>query len=297
MKMAIHAKKVLFIGYYFPPCAGVGILRTSKLTKYLSQLGYELTVFTAKEDQYPSVEVKNLEEIPDTVKVLRQSFFEPHRLYQFFTGVRSATEANNALVLNASRKNFLHHFAVWIRSNFFIPDARMYWIKPSVRFLTSYLQENPVEVIISTGPPHSAHLIALALKKRWANAVYWIADFQDPWTQVDYYQYLHLTSWADRKHRRLEQEVFRHANCITTVSESWKHDLLAIGAHNVHSIPLGYDKDDFTNIVPELDHDFTITHAGLLGADRVPFSLLSSLADLANANLEFCRRVRLRLAG
>lgn len=291
------SKKVLLIGYYFPPCAGVGILRTAKLTKYLTRMGYDLTVFTAKPAQYPSIDFKGLEEIPPQVTVLRQGFFEPHRFYQLLTGTKSRTEANNALVLNTTKKSFWHHFAVWLRSNFFIPDARMCWISPSIRLLTKYLQENPVEVIISTGPPHSAHLIALALKKKWGNTLHWIADFQDPWTQVDYYQYLHLTHWADQKHRRLEQDVFRHADCITTVSKSWKEDLSAIGARNVHAIPLGYDEDDFTHIVPQLDETLTITHAGLLGGDRLPLSLLAALAQLAQKNPSFMQKVRFQLVG
>ena len=95
--------------------------------------------------------------------------------------------------------------SVWIRGNFFIPDARRFWIKPSVRFLRKYLQENPVDAIISTGPPHSMHLIAWRLKKHFN--IPWIADFRDPWTEIDFYNQLRLTRRSDQKHKTQEKAV------------------------------------------------------------------------------------------
>ena len=100
--------------------------------------------------------------------------------------------------------------SVWIRGNLFIPDARKFWIGPSVKYLATYLKKNPVDIIISTGPPHSMHLIALELKKRLN--IPWLADFRDPWTNIDFYKDLKLTRWADNKHKKQEQLVIKEAD-------------------------------------------------------------------------------------
>jgi glycosyltransferase involved in cell wall biosynthesis len=173
----------------------------------------------------------------------------------------------------------------------------MFWIKPSVEFLISYLEQNPVDAIITTAPPHSCSLIGLRLKQHFGNKIKWIADFQDPWTQVDYYQRLHLTSWADKKHHQLEQEVFKWADAITIVSNTWKTDLESIGAKNVEVIPLGFDKIDFQNITPNIDDNFTITHAGLLGDDRHPKVLLKVFSRMTQKYPQFGEKAKLQLAG
>ena len=100
-----------------------------------------------------------------------------------------------------------------MRGNLFIPDARKWWIKPSIVFLKRYLADHPVDAIVSTGPPHSMHRIALGVKR--VTGLPWIADFRDPWTQIDFYQDLHLTRYADRKHHRQEREVLEGADVVT----------------------------------------------------------------------------------
>jgi glycosyltransferase involved in cell wall biosynthesis len=105
---------------------------------------------------------------------------------------------------------------VFIRGNFLIPDPRIFWVAPSIDFLTKYLKENPVDLIVSTGPPHSMHLIALGLKNKFD--IPWIADFRDPWTDIDFYHKLKLTWLADRKHRQLEKKVLSTADHVVTVS-------------------------------------------------------------------------------
>jgi hypothetical protein len=167
---------------------------------------------------------------------------------------------------------------VWIRSNFFIPDARAFWIKPSVKYLVQWLKENPVDAILSDGPPHTNTLIACYVSQ--ATGIPWLMDFQDPWTQVDYYQRLILTAWADRKHHRLEQLALQTARKTTIASPQWKKDLEQIGGKNVDVWYWGYDEADFTNVSTQLDKKLTITHAGLLGDDRNPTVLFEAMADL-----------------
>ncbi|WP_448520387.1 glycosyltransferase [Rhodoflexus sp.] len=287
-------KKVLIISYYWPPSGGIGVLRCLKIAKYLRQYGWEPVVYTAANPHYPSLDESNFKDIPAGMTVLKQPIFEPYAYYKKFLGKPADANVNNDLVA-AGRSDWKYKLSVFIRSNFFIPDARAFWIAPSVKYLLNWLKTNKVDAILSDGPPHTNTVIAC--KIRQATGLPWLADFQDPWTQVDYYQRLILTPWADAKHRRMEQEALRTANVTTIVSPTWKRDLERIGAKNVHVIPWGYDEDDFKNINYAPDWKLTLTHAGLIGDDRNPEQLFAAMADLAREIPDFGQVFTLRLFG
>jgi glycosyltransferase involved in cell wall biosynthesis len=163
-----------------------------------------------------------------------------------------------------------------------------------IKKISAYISENPVDAIITTGPPHSVNRIGALLKKKFN--LPWISDFQDPWTQVDYYKHFKITSWAHARHRRMENEVFAHADLITIVSDSWKADLQQIGAKRVKVIPLGFDPDDFKSS-SILDQLFSMTHLGLLGEDRNPETLLHVIKSICLENSDFENYFRLNLVG
>ncbi len=288
-------KKVLIITYYFPPCGGIGVLRCLKLTKYLRDFGWEPVIYTAQNAHYPSYDESNFKDIPEGITVLRQPIFEPYTFYKKFTGQPPNANVNHALVATDQKRGLRHTIAVWIRSNIFIPDARAFWIRPSVKFLLNYLKNNPVDAIFSDGPPHTNHVIACRIKQK--TGIPWIADFQDPWTQVDLYERLILTQWADRKYHRLEQETFRNADRITIASPTWKKDLENIGAKNVSVFYYGYDTPDFQDLTPVFEDIFSLTHTGLLGADRMPTGLFEAISELASENEAFKTYFRFRSVG
>lgn len=288
-------KRVLIITYYWPPAGGIGVLRCLKIAKYLREFGWEPIVYTAKNAQYPVFDYGNLSLVPPGIEVIKYPIIEPFNVYKLVTGRKKEDPLVNVLNSNQKKPGLLHHFAVWIRSNFFIPDARALWIKPSVRFLLNYLKTNPVDAIFTDGPPHTNTMIANNLKE--ITGLPWLADFQDPWTQVDYYQLLKLTKWADKKHRKMEQKVFKNADKITIVSPSWKEDLEAIGAKDVSVIPWGYDEDDFIDVSPRLSEKFLISHTGLLGNDRTPDLLFRAVAELSQEITGFAEDVEIKLVG
>ncbi len=288
-------KKVLLITYYWPPAGGIGVLRCLKIAKYLRQFGWEPVVFTADNAHYPNIDHSNDRDIPPGITILRRPIWEPYHIYKLLTGKKQDANVNNVFYVQERKPGFLHHFSVWVRSNFFIPDARAAWIRPSVRFLVNYLREHPVDAVLSDGPPHSNTRIATLLKKY--TGIPWLADFQDPWTQVDYYRLLHLTRWGDRKHRQMEQEVFRLADRISIVSPAWKNDLESIGARNVEVVPWGFDPDDYHGLPMPAGDPFTITHVGILGYDRNPPVFFRALAQLCQTVPGFRERLQLQLAG
>ncbi len=289
------SKRVLIISYYWPPSGGIAVLRCLKFAKYLRKFGWEPVVFTAKDAHYPTVDDSNDRDLPPGLEVIRQPIWEPYSWYKQFMGKPADENVNNVFYTDEADGGWKHNLAVWVRSNFFIPDARATWIAGSVKRLTAYLKEHPVDAILSDGPPHSNTRIATLVSR--ATGIPWLADFQDPWTQVDYYQLLNLTGWGRRRHERMEQEAFDQATKITIVSPSWKSDLESIGARNVDVLVWGYDPDDFAGLTRRPHEKFTLTHLGIMGYDRHPQPLFSAIARLNETLPGFREAFELRLFG
>ncbi|MEL7220944.1 MAG: glycosyltransferase [Bacteroidota bacterium] len=288
-------KKVLIITYYWPPAGGITVLRCLKIAKYLRQFGWEPIIYTAENAHYPFLDPSNEKDVPADLTVIRRPIWEPYAIYKKLTGKKKDANVNNVFYVKGEDPGLMHRLSVWIRSNFFIPDARASWIKPSVKFLLNYLQEHPVDAIFSDGPPHTNTRIATIVSQK--TGIPWLADFQDPWTQVDYYQLLSLTKWGDKKHHRLEQESFHQAAAMTIVSPTWKKELEEIGARNVHVIPWGYDPDDYQEPTALTDHNLRLTHIGIMGYDRNPQAFFRVLAQLKTKNHPLVDHISLQLIG
>ena len=286
-------KRVLIISYYWPPAGGISVIRPLKLAKYIGQLGWEPVICTAENPHYPFIDENAINDIPEGLEIIKVPIIEPYEFYKRLTG-QNQKSALADVIQNAPKRSFLHNLSVWVRGNFFIPDARCLWIKPVVNELIEYLKDNPVDAIITTGPPHSVNRIGYLLNKKIN--LPWLADFQDPWTQVDYYKHFKISKWAHRKHRKMENQIFENADLITIVSNSWKTDLEHIGANNVEVVPLGYDPIDFSENI-KLDSKFTLTHLGLLGEDRNPTVLIEVIANLCKLDSNFSKYFRLQLVG
>ena len=127
-------KKVLIITYYWPPSGGAGVQRWLKFVKYLPNLGWEPIIYTVEKGEYPVLDYSLVNDLPSNIKVLKTKFWEPYSLYKRFTG-RKRNEKINSSFLNDKKQNkILESISVWIRGNLFIPDARKFWIKPSIKF-------------------------------------------------------------------------------------------------------------------------------------------------------------------
>jgi glycosyltransferase involved in cell wall biosynthesis len=234
-------KKVLVITYYWPPSGGSGVQRWLKCVRYLRDFGWEPVVYTALDSEYPVIDASLAQEIPAGVEVIRRPIWEPYKLYKRFTGQKKEQRVVSGF-LNAQKPSLSRRISMWIRGNVFIPDARKFWIRPSIDFLVDYLRDHPVDAIISTGPPHSMHLIARGVKRK--TGIPWIADFRDPWTNIDFYNELQLSGWADRKHHRLEKSVVTEADRVVVVGNVMREEFEVISGRKVDVITNGYDTAD-----------------------------------------------------
>ncbi len=290
-------KRLLIITYYWPPSGGGGVMRWLKFVKYFREFGWEPVVYTPENPEMPAEDESLFTQVPEGITVIKRPVWEPYSLYKRFTGQKKDRRINTGFLAESETPKLTEQLSVWIRGNFFIPDARKYWIKPSVSFLKKYLDENPVDAIISTGPPHSMHLIGLGIKK--SLNIPWVADFRDPWTNIDFYPKLKLTRWADKKHRRLEKEVLSKADEVVTVSWNWAKDFQKIVDRDVKVITNGYDSADFPeeHEKTEVDKKFTLVHIGAMNADRNPENLWKVLSEMVNTVEGFKENLEIRLIG
>jgi len=281
-------KKVLLITYYWPPSGGSGVQRWLNFTKYLSDFNIEPIVFTVSNPNY-AIEDNSLI-VSENIKVIRQPIWEPYRLASFFSGKNTKETSSGFLDESHSYKTRIVNY---IRANYFIPDARKYWVKPSVKFLKKYISENKIDTIITSGPPHSLHLIGLKLQE--GLNLKWIADFRDPWTQIDYFHKLPFSKRAKEQHFYLEKLVAQKANAILVVSKTMQ-SFYAKFNKNVFVISNGFDSVKTDNQV-DLDKKFSLTHIGLLNADRNPEMFWEVINELRNEYQDFNEAILIKLVG
>jgi glycosyltransferase involved in cell wall biosynthesis len=285
-------KKLLIITYYWPPAGGPGVQRWLKFVKYLPDFNIQPIVYIPENPTYPIID-KGLEnEVSDKVIILKNKIFEPYGLASFL-GKNKTKKISSGIIPNQKKQSFLEKTLLWVRGNIFIPDARFLWIKPSVKHLKKYIQENNIDTIVTSGPPHSLHLIGLHLKKELN--IKWLADFRDPWTTIGYHKALKLSSYAEKKHKALEAKVLNSADTIIVTSKTTKTEFQAITPRPIEVITNGYDIEHVEK--KPLDNKFTLAHIGSFLSERNPRILWQVLQELITENETFKNDFQLKLIG
>lgn len=260
-------KKVLIITYYWPPSGGGGVQRWLKFAKYLPEFGWEPVIYTPQNPESVATDESLLNDVPENTEIHKTPIWEPFDVYRKFTGRSSKDKFGAGFLSESDSKGFMDKFAVWVRGNFFIPDAKRFWINPSVKYLSGYLKKSNIDVIISSGPPHSLHLIALKLKSKID--IPWIADFRDPWTEIDFYNSLSLSRYADKKHHTLEKKVLDTADLIISVGKNMMEQFRLKTKTEQLVITNGFDKDDIPYSENTVQSEkFRLVHVGSINRDR-----------------------------
>ncbi|CAN5257584.1 glycosyltransferase family 4 protein [soil metagenome] len=290
-------KKVLIITYYWPPSAGVGVQRWMKFVKYLPSFGWEPIIFTPENPDFNIKDNSLHKNVSPDLEIIKFPIWEPFKIFNALSGGKNQENIKQGLVLEKKEPSFKDKLSIWIRGNILIPDSRVFWINPSVKFLTQYVKEREIQYIITTGPPHSMHLIGRGLKKK--TGATWIADFRDPWSNWDLLDKLNTTGLSRFFHKNLEKKVLKNADKIITVSKNLAKDLEKIGGKKVNVITNGVDSEDFVkNLQQKLNSDkFRISYFGLLNEMRDPENLWEALKFLINKRKDFSDHLEINLAG
>ncbi|SIS53775.1 hypothetical protein SAMN05421786_10199 [Chryseobacterium ureilyticum] len=293
----MEQKKILIITYYWPPAGGPGVQRWLKFAKYLPEFGWKPVIYTPENPSYPLLDETLMKDVPEDIEIVRTKIWEPYQLAEKLNKSNKKFKAGQFDV--GKNQSWKSKLSIWVRGNFFIPDARVFWVKPSIQFLEKYIQENNIDTIVTSGPPHSLHLIGLGLKDKFPN-LKWIADFRDPWTEISYYKHLKLTKSSDKKHRQLESAVFKNADITLATSYTDAENFRKAGANSV-CITNGFDESDSDKpkIQTEniLKDKFTLSYIGVLEQLRNPENLWKVLDELVKENIDFAKYFSLKFVG
>ena len=283
-------QKVLIITYYWPPAGGPGVQRWLKFAKYLPDFDFEPVVYCPENPTYPIIDNSLLNDIPEGIEVIKQPINEPYRLAGFLSKT-SSNKISYGVVPDKNKQSLIERLMLYVRGNLFIPDARKNWIKPSVNFLTDFISDNGIGTIITTGPPHSLHLIGLGLKEQLK--INWIADFRDPWTTISYHKSLKLSQSSQQKHKDLERQVLTKADKLIVTSYNTKSEFEAKTQTPISIITNGYDTYPSNEI--DKDSKFSLSHIGSLLSERNPRILWEVLSELVQENDLFVEKNRIEL--
>jgi hypothetical protein len=291
----MNGKKILFVVYNFPPAAGAATQRVLKFLKYLNKSGFQTFVLTVDKVDYPDLDFSLIDKIPSETKVIRTKFWTPFGIYRKITG-RKSDEKIPVAFIKDNHKSIAERLSVFLRLNVFLPDAKIGWLPFAVKEGKHLIKKEKIDVVISSGPPHTTHLIAKSLKKK--TGVKWIADFRDPWTDIDYYSGIKRTKFAEWIDSKLEKSVLKNADYVVAASEGYLNIIKSKGIKNNYDVLTnGFEPDDFQNIELKILSKFVITYTGNMPFTRNPESLWLALEELVIENLDFANNFEFHFAG
>jgi glycosyltransferase involved in cell wall biosynthesis len=296
--MQEEKKKVLIIAYYWPPSGGSGVQRWLKFVKYLPKFGWTPYVFTPENPSFAVKDESLLKDVPSEAEIIHFPIWEPYDLFfkvSSWFGEKKGENKPTALV-SSGKKGFFHSLSTWMRGNFLIPDPRRFWVKPSVQFLKDFLRDNKIDIIITTGPPHSIHLIGLKLKQAMPG-LKWIADFRDPWSQWGFLDTLMVSGAVRKYHERLERSVLNNADEVMTITPFYVRQFERLGNRKVQLFTNGFDEDDFASLSYSKSENFLIRHIGVINEKCDPRPFLVALDEVINDSPAFRDAVELEFIG
>ena len=275
-------KRLLFIAYYFPPSGGPGVQRSLKFVKYLQEFGWQPSVITVRPDQasFPDLDPALNDEIPASTRVEGTSAWDPYAWYARLLGRRKGDVVSVGF-LGESQPGFRQRLARGIRANLFLPDARVGWIPFAATRARACMAQDSYDAILTTGPPHSTHLVGLLLHR--LHRIPWLADFRDPWTRISYYAELPMMKPARALDAWLEKLVLGHADACTVVSESIGRCLRNRTREAPVVIWNGFDPADFQGFDPSAlppAKRFLMGYVGTMNEAQSPHVLWKVLGDL-----------------
>ena len=279
-------KQFLFVTYYYPPAGGPSVQRIIRIIEYMAKNDWQCVVLTVKDGDYTTVDPHLEQHVPAETKVIRTSFFEPYQLYRRFTGKKQDEKIPLAVLSAHSQSTWKERLANVIRANIFIPDGRIGWYRTGVKAGLTAIKNNPdIQLVFSSGPPHTVHLIAMKIAR--ITKLPFIADFRDPWVNIDYYSDFKRNPITVAFDRYLEGKVLSRADAITVVGPGCRDQILEGHQENLrkktHIVYNGFDPDAYPKNRPAPPRDrFILTYIGNLPFNRFTPSFYQAISELKN---------------
>ena len=281
-------KKVLIISYYWPPAGGPGVQRWMKFVKYLPEYNIKPILYIPENPNYPIYDYSLNDEVSEKLEIIKNPITE---ISNIISNSKSLNLIRSGNIPNPKEQSLLQRLLFFIRGNLFIPDMKILWKNKSIDFIENYLSKTKIDVVITTGPPHSLHLIGYELKKRLN--IKWISDFRDPWVNLNYLNRFHLLPSVKRRHKKLRDKVLINSNSVIVTSEKLKKLYKEI-APNIFKITNGYDYEYST---VNIDSKFSISHIGSLYPERNPKYLWDIIDEICINNEEFRSNLQINFIG
>ncbi|MGZ8549226.1 MAG: glycosyltransferase family 4 protein [Chitinophagaceae bacterium] len=279
-------KKVLLITYPFPPLGVAGSLRPFRFAKYLIQYDWLPIVITIKEREDLYKDRSLLSELPSEVMIHRTSTFDPYLLYysnraNINTNIHSEEVSIN--IKTIKYKYFRKHLSTIkniILTILITPDHQVFWFPFAIKKAVSVIVKDKINIIITTSPPNSGHLIGLALKKIFR--IPWIADFRDPW--VDNFKIRKMSSTQKWIESKMEKWIMENADRVIANTDTSRQRLIErynyIDSSRFETIYNGFEEMNL-NITGKFNK-FTIAHTGLLYPSINPYFFIEPMKTWLN---------------
>ncbi|UCG61159.1 MAG: glycosyltransferase [Candidatus Zixiibacteriota bacterium] len=285
-------KKILLIAYHYHPDLQVGAQRTIKYVKYLPEFGWQPHVLSVDPEHYPQRDEAPLGfecpvyrtcqwPVPDDMyRSLKHRFFP--------SGPRPIEFLSSSPTREGGQSDFIKPVP-WLKkflnSLSGTPDGQSGWFVPAVYAAWRLIRRNKYDVIYSSGPPQTCHMVGYAARR--LTGVPWVADFRDPWLHPKQRD-RHVLRLSKRFDERYEAKTARYASLMITTTDEWRdhlkqlyHPLLE---DKCHTIVNGFDEDDFdvtaNRSASGTAGTITFLYAGNLYAGRDPSAMLNAAGEL-----------------
>jgi len=300
-------KGVLMICYHFPPANNGGVERSVKFAKYLPEYGFKPIVVTT--NVLGTIAEKGNGWVIYTSGLAR--------LYRQFLkkGVRGILQQGRRGAVHSvtsSMKGLSEKVIDWTRKWFMIPDNQIGWIIFAFWPSWRVLRNRSADIIYTTSPPESSHLLGLILRKLTGKP--WVMDLRDPWTYEPLKKYLRASAFRLSVEIKLERQCFMHADTIILntieMTERYK-SLYPDFSDKMRTITNGFDAEEMRRAAVSIEQSvpsemkdnkiFVISHAGTFARDRskdpTPNEFLDALKSLYDDHLVSSNNCRVIFAG
>ncbi len=301
--------RILFLCYLFPPVGGAGVQRPVKFIKYLSELGWEITVLTVSNPSVPVFDESLLDDIPSSTEIRKAATLEPDYRYKARIASKQGVAGNPSSVEGGASVFQLLKGAVRSFGGMLLqPDPQVLWLPGASREALNILREVPHDLIFATAPPYSSLLLGSWLKKK--TGIPLILDFRDEWDLSNAYRENSRRDGISLLiQRRMKRGILKNADGIVATTKASTRKILErakeMGVENLSGICVynGYDESDFktgSSIDAEKekeDSKFRILYTGTLWNLTSVEPLVKAMERLAQVRPGMVEEVSLTFVG